>query len=103
MNDKNKMIELQATALTYFSKGDEEIFFEWLHKIPCVKKIEGHLSTLSIYVDFAAVDRQSLHELLALFSRYGVPLKQLAVLDKAEYTSWFRNKERWWYNAVFEV
>lgn len=94
-------VELEATGVRYFSRGDEDAFFAWLNKLPCVVRCEGHLRTVYITVDPTAVDQDGLRELLALFRRYGVGLRQLAVFDRSEFRDWFRNKQAFWYEEIF--
>ena len=97
----SSVIELQATGVRFFSQGDEEAFFSWLSKLTCVKRYEGRGLTLYISVDPEAVDEDGLRELLAMFRRYGVELKQLAVFDRDEFADWFRSDQAYWYKEVF--
>jgi hypothetical protein len=95
-------VELQATGVRFLSQGDEVGFFRWLAKLAFVERYEGCGLTLFISVNAAAVDEDGLRELLALFSRYGVELKQLAVFDRSEFADWFRSKQAYWHKEVFE-
>ncbi|WP_243311816.1 hypothetical protein [Fundidesulfovibrio agrisoli] len=99
--DDADIVELQARSVAYYSPGDEEAFFEWLDRIECVEGGSGSGDTLYISVDRAELDEECLTELLALFRRYGVDLKQLRVFDSEEFASWFRNPEAFWYAEVF--
>jgi hypothetical protein len=49
----------------------------------------------------AAVDERGLRELIALFRRYRVGLKQLAVFDRGEFADWFRSEQAYWHKEVF--
>lgn len=95
------MMQLEARAICYFSEHDEAAFFEWLDKMPAIRGYQGKGDTLYIEVDPDAVDRKALRELLALFFRYGVDLKQLAVFDRPEFTTWFRDERAYWFDKVF--
>ncbi|RQR33948.1 hypothetical protein DIE04_22680 [Burkholderia sp. Bp8994] len=94
---------LSAKRVWYYSECDESAFFEWLDKLPCVKRYEGELDVLSIYVDQAKVDESALRELLALFRRYAVEMKQLRVFDRNAFASWFRDPRAYWHAAVFQA
>jgi len=92
---------LTAKRVWYYSKHDEAAFFEWLDKIPCVVSYEGELDVLSICIDVAKVHEYELRELLALFHRYAVDMKQLRAFDRKEFAKWFRNPRSYWHAAVF--
>ena len=94
-------VELKAQATCFFSRLDEDAFFEWLKKLPCVSKFEGKGDTLFIRVPKSKVDEYALRELLALFHRYGVDMKQLSAFDKRAFAEWFHNSETYWYESVF--
>ncbi len=101
MNESLATVELQATGVRFFSQGDEEAFFSWLGKLAAVERYEGRGLTLFIMVNISAVDEDGLRELLALFRRYGVELKQLAVFDRSEFADWFRSENSYWHEEVF--
>lgn len=101
MSDSSASVELLATGVRFFSQGDEAAFFGWLGKLAFVERYEGRGLTLFISVNAAAVDEDGLRELLALFRRYGVELKQLAVFDRSEFADWFRSKQAYWHKEIF--
>lgn len=84
-------LALSAKRVWYYSECDESAFFEWLDKLPCVKRYEGELDVLSIYIDEAKADESALRELLALFRRYAVEMEQLRVFDRNTFAFWFRD------------
>lgn len=43
----------------------------------------------------------SLRDLLALFSRYEIPMKQLAQFEDAKNAAWFRAPHMYWHKKVF--
>lgn len=83
------------------SQLDEDMFFAWLDKIKCVKKYEGILNTLYIDIDTLQLDRSDFDEIIGLFTRYDVNMKQLAVLAERDHLSWIGNKDSHWYELVF--
>ncbi|MGY0194098.1 hypothetical protein ACWA7J_03390 [Leptothrix sp. BB-4] len=96
-------MKLEARAVRYFSEHDEAAFFEWLDKIAAIRSYEGNGDALYIEVDPAAVDEDALREILALFHRYGVSLKQLEVFDRPEFAEWFRDERAYWFDRVFRA
>jgi len=95
-------IVLHAKRVLYYSENDEAAFFEWLVKLGCVEKYEGEADVLNIHINKTLVDEYSLREILSLFRRYSVDMKQLRVFDKAEFSEWFRNPLAYWFKPVFE-
>ncbi len=67
------------------------------HKLKCVSKYEGRDNTLSIEVQASLVDEFELLEMLALFFRYGVDRKQIAVFDREDFSEWFHNNKADWF------
>lgn len=95
------IVELKAKATRFGSALDEAAFFEWLQKLSCVSEFEGRGDTLYIRIGSSKVDEAGLRELLALFRRYRVDMKQLAVFDKPEFSHWLRDERAYWHKSVF--
>lgn len=95
------VIVLKATGVIYFSQPDEDAFFFQLDKISCVKKYEGFFKTLYIHISKKKLNRFNLQELLALFYRYKIDMKQFKIFDYGEYSDWLRGKQKFWYKGVF--
>jgi hypothetical protein len=94
-------VELRAEATRFFSNIDEVCFFGWLKKLPCISMFEGRGDTLYIRVAGPDVDEEALRELLALFHRYGIDMKQLRIFDKEDFAGWLHNKKAYWYRPMF--
>ena len=94
------VLQMQPVG-SFYSPCDEAALFEWFDKIKCIKKYEGRGDTLYIYINPSEVGEDELSELLAVFFRYEINMKQLLVFDKDEFKSWFKNKDAYWYEAVF--
>jgi hypothetical protein len=101
MSTGSTPVELKATGMRFFSQGDESAFFAWLDKLPIVERYEGRGSTLYLLVRSEAVDESGLRELLALFTRYRIGLRQLLALDREEFADWFRNEKAYRYEEIF--
>lgn len=98
-----QIVEIELTSVRFFSPYDEAAFFEWIKKLACVKKCEGRGLTIHLSVHQSAVDEDALRELIALFHRYEVDMRQLARFDRVEFEGWFHNKQAYWYKQMFPI
>ena len=95
-------LELICKRVNFCSSFDEDAFFEWIRKISCVMNIEGYGNELHACINREKIDERSLRELLALFYRYNVDMKQLAVFLNENNREWFfENKVSFWHSKVF--
>jgi hypothetical protein len=93
---------LLADEVIYFSMGDEDSFFAWLQRISSVVATEGVGRSLRISIDDARLSDEDLKELIALFQRYHVEMKQLSQLVMADNAAWFRDDlNAYWHQAIF--
>jgi hypothetical protein len=93
---------LVVRSVKYYSEYDEDQFFGWLEKIPCVAGSHGKGVDLFVDLNDGKVDDESLRELLALFNRYNVDMSQLAIFESSSNRQWFREPRAYWYAKVFE-
>jgi hypothetical protein len=63
--------------------------------------VDGHGSMTFIKVNSALIDQYNLRDLLALFHRYNIDMKQLIAFDRPEFSSWFHDERKYWYEEVF--
>lgn len=90
------MIRLDCSGTGFWSQRDEKHLFEWAMEIPGALRWEG--DTLVVR---SRISKSSLYDLLALFSRYGIPMKQLAQFENAANSVWFRDSANFWHKQVF--
>ncbi len=98
---KQDRIVLKVHNMEYLSRLDEDMFFEWLGKLSCVQNCEGVGDGLQITVSTSKVDDACLRELIALFYRYQIGLKQLAVFQDDKRRKWFSDSHKYWFSEVF--
>jgi len=92
---------LVCENVRYYSQSDETAFFNWLNSIECVSEIQGYGSSLELTVHFTTIPEEDLRELIAIFSRYQVDLKQLRVFETSENASWFtQNNRAYWHKKL---
>ncbi|WP_181721737.1 hypothetical protein [Nocardia gipuzkoensis] len=100
MNSTGTVV-IEATGVTYYSPQDEAAFFGWVDKISCIESYQGRVRTLYLTVDLDAVDEDGLREIVALYRRYNIDLKELQVLNADRVGPWFSDSDRWWHAEVF--
>jgi hypothetical protein len=91
---------LKCHDTVFYSQIDEEMFFTALKKISGVKRIEFGRTDLLVTVQSRISDK-ALRELLGLFLRYKVDMRQLARFLTQKNRSWFHDPKSYWYRKVF--
>ncbi len=99
---KKNEIVLVCKGVKFGSEHDEDAFFEWIKKIDCIDDISGNGGELYLPIACADLHEYSLRDLLALFHRYKIDMKQLRVFLNDENKGWFyENKKTYWHKRVF--
>src|SRR5262245_39814694 len=91
----------QGSECPYWSQGDEAAFFRWLRSIPGVKSVKGQGIELIVSLRSSRISSLALRELLALHTRYNLPMQSLAQFETATNKKWFRSRKAYWYSRVF--
>ncbi len=95
-------VNLVCESVNFFSAFDDENFYLWVRKIPCLSDVKGVGNKLFLYVDKDKIAESDLRELLSLFYRYDIDMKQLAIFLNENNKSWFfDNKKAFWHSRVF--
>jgi hypothetical protein len=90
------MIYLDCSGVRFGSQLDEKHLFEWAMEIDGVLRWEQ--DTLVVRTN---PSQASLRDLLALFSRYQIPMAQLAQFRTARNEVWFAAPQTYWHARVF--
>jgi hypothetical protein len=93
---RRKMIYLDCSGVHFGSQLDEKHLFEWAMEIDGVLRWEQ--DTLVVRTNLS---QASLRDLLALFSRYQIPMAQLAQFRTVRNEVWFTAPETYWHARVF--
>ena len=94
-------LKLIVKGPRYFARGDEDAFFNWLRTIKCIKDVGGEGSDLHVTLA-RPLGNADLRELLALFFRYRMDMKCLAVFRTSRNAGWFaENPKAFWHSKVF--
>ena len=91
----------QGRACPYYSPGDEAAFFAWLQSIPGVVKVEGIGHRLAVTLRSKRISDAGLREFIGFHKRYRLPMRSLAQFETPRNRSWFRNRDMYWYGAIF--
>jgi len=94
------MPKLCCREVRFYSQADEVGFFRALESIKGIRRIEGRGEDLFLTVP-GRLSEESLRNLLGVFFRYGVDLRQLAAFRSAGNEGWFCDPGAWWFKAVF--
>ena len=95
------MVELECKDVAFYSPQDESAFFAWAQAIPAVVSVAGRGRGIILAVKSGRIPDASLRELLALFRRYRVPMRQLARFRNSRNESWFASPDAFWFKSVF--
>src|SRR5437016_5336138 len=98
---KNNEIVLVCKSVEFGSQNDENAFFEWIGKINCIESILDQGKELYLHINKTTIDEYELRDILALFDRYKVNMKQLAQFLASDNKEWFYDKKSYWYKRVF--
>ena len=102
IQENDESIILIGKSIKYYSHKDEDAFFEWIKRINCIDKIVGVGCELHFYIACDDLHEHDLRDLLALFYRYGLDMKQLRrFLNKNNKEWFFENEKAYWHRGVF--
>jgi hypothetical protein len=79
---------IYADKIWYYSDGDKSRFFSGLYDNPAYLNVKGYGTKLHIKLDTRKLTRESLYDLVALFFRYKVDMKELKPLLNSRTIVW---------------
>jgi hypothetical protein len=91
------MIRLDCSRIRFGSQLDEKHLFAWALEIPGVVSWDQD----TLVIRSRTISEASLRDLLALFRRYNIPMKQLQIFLTPRNEGWFKNPMMYWYEGVF--
>jgi hypothetical protein len=94
-------IELECKNVVFYSPRDESSFFAWAQAIPAVASVVGRGQSIILTVESKRVPDSSLRELISLFRRYRISMRQLVQFRSARNEAWFAAPEAHWFKSVF--
>jgi hypothetical protein len=91
------MVRLDCSGVTFGSQLDERYLFEWAMQIPGALRWEQD----TLVMKSLNLSQASLRDLLALFFRYQMQMKQLAQFRNSRNEIWFADPRTYWHSRVF--
>lgn len=91
------MVYLDCSGVRFGSQLDEKHLFQWAAEIACFVRWEQD----TLVVKSRRISEESLRDLLALFWRYNIPMKQLAQFRNTANEAWFAAPIMYWHKKVF--
>jgi hypothetical protein len=79
-----KQIILICSPLKFYSQNDEDLCFEWIKKIKCIKKHAGVGRELHLHIASKNIPYNDLLDLMGLFARYKYDTNQLKIFMNDE-------------------
>ena len=93
---------LTCTNVTFYGVTDEEMFFEWVKMIAAIESFEKSGSELYLILKNNQLSEDDLYEILYLFQRYKIDMKQLRrFLTEENKKLFFKAKKAYWYKPLF--
>jgi hypothetical protein len=89
--------------MIFYSEMDEIMFLEWMNRISAIRKIEGLGASIFIYFRSNKISMKSLKELIGLFYRYDIDMKQLQIFLSRDNKAWFNSQTAYWYKKIFSL
>jgi|SRR5579862_2785857 len=100
MNNTN--IVLICKSVRFCARKDEDAFFNWIQTIDCIENTSAQGNELYLHIANHSLHDNDLRDLLALFYRYKINMKQLQVFLNEDNKPWFyENKKAYWHKKVF--
>lgn len=95
-------VKLVCKSVWFYSKIDEEKFFEWVQDIKSIARINGVGDELYLFLTSSDIADDDLREIIALFYRYKIDMKQLTIFLNAKNKEWFFGSPKgYWHRRVF--
>ncbi len=91
------MVRLDCSNIRFGSQLDEKHLFTWASEIAGFLRWEQD----TLVMRSRRISEAALRDLLALFWRYQIPMKQLAQFENERNTSWFCAPHMYWHRRVF--
>lgn len=93
---------LICKSIKFCSYTDEYAFFKWIEAIDCIESFSQIHNELYLEVACLELRDDDLRELLALFYKYNIDMKQLGVFLSEDNKKWFsENTKTYWHKKVF--
>lgn len=91
---------LTCRKVKFYSQGDERAFFETIGRIKAIQRVEGRGDCIFLQVQ-KSISQDSLRDLIAVFLRYRISMRQLAQFLSPSNRRWFADPAQRYHKRVF--
>lgn len=91
------MIKIDTCKTKFYSQLDEGHFFYWSQDLECVTSIDGGY----FYIRDLDLSEMELRDLMAIMSRYDMPMTSLRQFCNPSNEPWLKDPEAYWYLPIF--
>ncbi len=95
-----KLPILSIGPAVFYSDGDELALMHWISRIKCIREDSLVFDSRHIYLK-RRPSQSDLWEIIALFYRYNLPMRQLAQFENDANRNWFKDQRKVWYKRIW--
>jgi len=97
-----KKIKLVCKNVKFYFEKDETAFFEWIKKIKCIDYTSAVGDELYLHIKEKEISDDNLRDLIGLFCRYKIDMKQLQIFLNANNKEWFYGSPKgFWHKRIW--
>lgn len=97
-----KKFKLVCKKVKFYFEKDETAFFEWIEKIKCIDHISATGNELYLHIKEKEIDDDNLRDLIGLFCRYKIDMKQLQMFLNESNKEWFYGSPKgFWHKRIW--
>ncbi len=93
---------LRLRLTNFLSQSDERRLFQGLKEIPAIRSVHGVRPDVLLVIEMSALNKGAMRELLALLTRFEVPLMPLRVFAEKRKFDWLNDPQGRWHSAMFQ-
>ena len=90
--------------IVFLNNHDEEAFFEWIKKIPCIGRYYASKNKIYLEIVSNVIFWNDIKNIMGLFYRYNIDIEQLKqFLDNKEKKRYFKYRNASWHSNVWPI
>lgn len=93
---------LICKGVTFYTFMDQQLFFTWINRTLCIDSFTAASDELYLHLVAEQLSDEDLQELIGIFYRYKIDMKQLSRFVTEQNKHWFsEDKKAFWHRRVF--
>jgi hypothetical protein len=98
-----KNLKLVCKKVKFYFEKDEAAFFEWIEKIKCINHTSAAGDELYLHIKEKEIADDNLRDLIGLFCRYKIDMKQLQIFLNESNKEWFYGRPKgFWHKRIWD-